>query len=189
MLFHAERVHQLLEFFLDAAFLAAENVLDRLLGERGAALAEVPLANVPCHGARETVEAESAVVPVAGVFGGHQRVDDVHRDVSVGHVHAVVRVEEGAEQLVAVIKIDAGLSAEHLEDGVAVELVVGILFGEDLEHDDVCGDAANEADQGERCGNFQRFFKNSHFGCGCKRNLPKSRIFWASTLEKNVKIK
>jgi hypothetical protein len=33
MLLHAERVQEFLELFLDAAFFAAENVLDRLLRE------------------------------------------------------------------------------------------------------------------------------------------------------------
>ena len=42
MFFHAEGVQEFLELFLDTAFFASENVLDRLLRERGSALDDTP---------------------------------------------------------------------------------------------------------------------------------------------------
>ena len=151
MVFHAERVDKLLALLLDAPFFASENVLDGLLGERGSALAHVAAFQVRDHGAGKAVDAETVVVPVAGVFGGDQGVHDVCRDVAVGHVHAVVCIEKGAQELFSVVIVDAGLARKDLQDGRAVELVVRILGRKDLEDDDIGGNTANQADQSE-CG-------------------------------------
>ena len=144
VLFHAERVQEFLELFLDAAFFAAENVLDRLLCERGTALAHSPRLDVVDHGAHEPLEVVTVVGPVAGVFGSDKGVDQVDRNIAIGHVNAVVRVEECAEQVFTVFVEDAGFAGEHLQDGGAVKLVVRIAFGENLEHDDIKGDVANQ---------------------------------------------
>ena len=56
----------------------------------------------------------------------------------------MVRVKECAEQVFTVFVEDAGLAGEHLQDGGAVKLVVRIAFGENLEHDDIKGDVANQ---------------------------------------------
>ena len=82
--------------------------------------------------------------PVTGVFGGDKGVDQVDRNIAVGYVHAVVRVKECSEQVFAVFIEDAGFAGEHLQNIGAVELVVRVAFGEDLEHDDVKGDVANQ---------------------------------------------
>ena len=150
-----ERVDEFLPLGLDAPLLAAEHVLGRLLGERGAALAHVPALHVRGHRAEEPLQAEPVVRPVARVLGGHERVHDILRDVAVGHVETVVRVEEGAEQVVSVAVVHAGLARKHLEDGLAVELLVGVAVGEHLEHEYVCGDATDETDEGERRRNLQ----------------------------------
>ena len=144
-----ERVDEFLPLGLDAPLLAAEHVLRRLLGERGTALPHVAALDVSGHRAEEPLQAEPVVRPVARVLGGHERVHDILRDVAVGHVEAVVRVEEGAEQVVAVAVVHARLAREHLEDGLAVELLVGVSVGEHLEHHDVGGNAADEPHEGE----------------------------------------
>ena len=146
VLFHAQRVQELLAFFLDAPFFAAEDVLDGLLREGGTALAHVPALEVRNHGAGKAVHAETVVVPVTGVFGGHQGVHDVDRDIAVGYVHAVVRVEEGAQEFVPVVIEYARFAGKDLQDGVAVKLVVRIPFGEDLEYEDVGWYTADDAD-------------------------------------------
>ena len=98
------------------------------------------------HGAGKAVNAESGVRPVAGVFGGDQGVHDVCRNVAVRHVHAVVCVKEGAQKFFAIVIIDAGFARKHLQNGGAVELIVGVLCREYLEDHDIGGNATNEAD-------------------------------------------
>ena len=88
----------------------ASDVLDGLLRERGTALAHVTALEVRCHGADKAVDAEPVVAPVASVFGGHQCVHDIDRNVAVGYVYAVVRVEESAQELVSVVIEDSRFS-------------------------------------------------------------------------------
>ena len=154
MLFHAERVQKFLELFLDAAFFAAENVFDRLLRERGAALDESPGLDVVDHGAHKTFEVVAIVTPVTGVFGGDKGVDEVYRDIAIGNVHAVVGVEEGSQQIFAVFIENARFAREYLQNGGTVEKIVRIAFGEDLEHDYIKGDVANKGYEKESDGNF-----------------------------------
>ena len=94
VLLHAERVQKFLEFFLDAAFFASENVLDRLLRERGTALGDAPGLDVVDHGSHESLEVVAVVSPVTGVFGSDKGVDQVDRNVAVRDIDAVVRIEE-----------------------------------------------------------------------------------------------
>ena len=176
VLFQAQRVDEFLPLRLDAPLLAPEHVLCRLLREGGAALAHVPALDVCRHRAEEPLQAEPVVVPVARVFGRDKRVHDVQRDVAVGHVYAVVRVEERAQQVVAVVVVHAGLAGEHLQDGFPVELVIRVAFGENLEHEDVRRDAANEPDQRESRDNLEKL---DHYGAGfllfsfCHKNHQK----------------
>ena len=146
-----------MSFFLDAAFFAAENVLDRLLRKRGTALADSPCLYVIEHGAHEPLEVVTVVGPVAGVFGGDKGVDQVDRNIAVGDIDAVVRVEESAEQVFAVLVKDACFAGEHLQNIGAVELVVRIAFREDLEHDNVEGDVADKGYEKEGDNNFNEF--------------------------------
>ena len=209
VLFEAQRVDEFLPLRLDAPFFAPEHVLGRLLRERGTALAHVAALDVCEHRAEESLHAEPVVVPVARVFGGDKRVNDVLRDVAVGHVQAVVGVEECSEQFVAVVVVHAGLAGEHLQDGVAVELVVGVAFGEDLEYENVRGDAADDADQRKSRQYLENFYRKGSRGrfrlfsfCVCHKNHQKGpagcaesvymlefSIFCCRPLEKKAKIK
>ena len=98
---------------------------------------------------------------------------------------------------------------EHLQDGVAVELVVGVAFGEDLEYENVRGDAADDADQRKSRQYLENFYRKGSRGrfrlfsfCVCHKNHQKGpagcaesvymlefSIFCCRPLEKKAKIK
>src|SRR3990172_1280872 len=141
-----QRQRHLREFAAENAFLSEEEGTGQLLGNRTAALDDLPRLQVVPHRPGDADEVHATVLVEAGVFDGQHGLADVPGDLGQGDRDAVLPKEAGDQ--FAVGRVDAGRLAGRAVDAGDV----GQVAPGNGDHDpraDAQGDERREHQTGE----------------------------------------